>query len=352
VKWYGVLGNHDYHGNIDAQVDRSSTSGETMWYMADNYYYIDYKVYGGAILTIVYIDTCLLDPYVKDTENILTDPNWVDDRMKHLEWIEQTLLDASTRSNWVLVAGHYPIYSIGEHGDDQFLIDDLLPLLLKYKVHAYLAGHDHSHQHIYKDGLHHIISGLPSPVPCPPSLSPSPFPASGNTAGRGPFGKDGYQYLGLSEGSPYVKNWFLDCGFGVVSVHATQLNFTFIDNHGKVHYRTTLENVKNKDLISGVVLKGLGISPQAAGLVIFVPTLILVVGIIGFLSKDFWSTVSSDIHDQETLHRSGSMPSSFPSSRRHDIESATGRKGDMDDSAKWSDIDVSTDRLAPSRHGG
>lgn len=131
-----------------------------MWYMADNYYYVDYEVYGGAILTIVYIDTCLLDPYAKDTENILSDSDWVEDRMKHLEWIEQTLIDASARSNWVLVAGHYPIYSIGEHGDDQFLIDDLLPLLLEYKVHAYLAGHDHSHQHIYKDGLHHIISGL------------------------------------------------------------------------------------------------------------------------------------------------------------------------------------------------
>lgn len=147
-----------------------------MWYMADNYYYVDYEVYGGAILTIVYIDTCLLDPYAKDTENILSDSDWVEDRMKHLEWIEQTLIDASARSNWVLVAGHYPIYSIGEHGDDQFLIDDLLPLLLEYKVHAYLAGHDHSHQHIYKDGLHHIISGLrhtpPSPLTFPKEILP------------------------------------------------------------------------------------------------------------------------------------------------------------------------------------
>lgn len=147
-----------------------------------------------------------------------------------------------------------------------------------------------------------------------------------------------------------MKNWFLDCGFGVVSVHATQLNFTFIDNRGKIHYQTTLENVKNKELISGVVLKGLGISPRVAGLIIFIPTLALAVGIIVFLSKDFWSTVSSDIYDQETLHRSG--PPSIPSSRKHDIESKGGGKGkSMDESGRWGDLDVSTDRLAPSRHG-
>lgn len=123
------------------------------------------------------------------------------------------------------------------------------------------------------------------------------------------------------------------------------MNFTFIDNHGNIHYQTTLENVINPELITGVVLKGLGISPRVAGLVIFIPTLALAISIIAFLSKDFWR--KSDIQDQERIERpvSSKDSSRYKVSSSHDVESS------MDTSGKWSNIDVSTDRLAPSRHG-
>jgi hypothetical protein len=184
-----------------------------------------------------------------------------------------------------------------------------------------------------------------------------PWSLSGNTAGRGPFGYQGYQYLGLSAGSAYVKNWFLECGFGVVSVHDKQLNFTFIDNHGTIRYQTTLENVYNSELISGVVLKGLGIPPRVAGLVIFVPTVALAVFLIAYLSQDYWISKKSDLHDQEKIERGPSGRASpgqaGPSSgarswgqQRADLESP------LDESSgQWSNLDVSTDRLAPSVHG-
>lgn len=126
-----------------------------------------------------------------------------------------------------------------------------------------------------------------------------------------------------------------------MSVTERQLNFTFIDNHGNIHYQTTLENVMNPELISGVVLKGLGISPRVAGLVIFVPTVAIAVAIIAFLSVDYWR--KSDIRDQERIERPA--PSREKVSALRDVESA------MDNSARWSNLDVSTDRLAPSRHG-
>ena len=169
VPWYGILGNHDYHGNVGAQIDRTVVSGETMWYMPSTYYSMDYEVPGGGLMTILYLDTCLLDPYAKDTEDILSNPHWMDERQDHLDWIDSTLEAATQKANWVMVAGHYPIYSVGEHGDDSYLVQDLLPLLLKHKVHVYIAGHDHSHQHILKDGLHHIISGE-QPASCTLSI--------------------------------------------------------------------------------------------------------------------------------------------------------------------------------------
>jgi hypothetical protein len=43
----------------------------------------------------------------------------------------------------LLVAGHYPVYSMGEHGDTDELKNYLVPLLEKYHVNAYFNGHDH-----------------------------------------------------------------------------------------------------------------------------------------------------------------------------------------------------------------
>ena len=52
------------------------------------------------------------------------------------------------KPTWLIVVGHYPIYSSGEHGDISELKEYLLPLLLKYNVHAYFCGHDHISEHL------------------------------------------------------------------------------------------------------------------------------------------------------------------------------------------------------------
>jgi 3',5'-cyclic AMP phosphodiesterase CpdA len=58
--------------------------------------------------------------------------------------IEAMLVEAIRHNpTWLLVAGHYPVFSTGQHGDTSELKSYLLPLLTKYKVHAYFCGHDH-----------------------------------------------------------------------------------------------------------------------------------------------------------------------------------------------------------------
>jgi hypothetical protein len=64
--------------------------------------------------------------------------------------------------SWLLVVGHYPIYSAGSNGDTAELSTTLLPLLLKYKVHAYLCGHDHISEHLHKDGIEYFVAGAGS----------------------------------------------------------------------------------------------------------------------------------------------------------------------------------------------
>ena len=49
-----------------------------------------------------------------------------------LEWLERTL--AASTAQYLVVAGHYPIYSICEHGPTPDLVERVKPLLEQYKV--------------------------------------------------------------------------------------------------------------------------------------------------------------------------------------------------------------------------
>jgi tartrate-resistant acid phosphatase type 5 len=82
----------------------------------------------------------------------------------YLAAIERNLKEMSeSQAAYLLVAGHFPIWSVAEHGPTQCLIDKLRPLLHQYGVSAYLCGHDHNMQHIvdeYMDQrVDHVLSG-------------------------------------------------------------------------------------------------------------------------------------------------------------------------------------------------
>merc|ERR1712060_715837 len=54
----------------------------------------------------------------------------------------------SSTADYLVVAGHYPVWSICEHGPTKVLVERLKPLLEHAHVSVYLAGHDHCAQHI------------------------------------------------------------------------------------------------------------------------------------------------------------------------------------------------------------
>ena len=67
-------------------------------------------------------------------------------------------LDRS-RATWKVVYGHHPIYSAGDHEDNEEKIAQLLPVL-KDRADIYLAGHDHDMQHLEPEGrLHFFVAG-------------------------------------------------------------------------------------------------------------------------------------------------------------------------------------------------
>lgn len=52
------------------------------------------------------------------------------------KWIETTL--SQSRAKWLIVAGHYPVWSAGQHGPTEDLVKRLKPMFEKYNVTLYV----------------------------------------------------------------------------------------------------------------------------------------------------------------------------------------------------------------------
>eukprot|EP00607_Mallomonas_marina_P004187 CAMPEP_0182428158 /NCGR_PEP_ID=MMETSP1167-20130531/21065_1 /TAXON_ID=2988 /ORGANISM="Mallomonas Sp, Strain CCMP3275" /LENGTH=373 /DNA_ID=CAMNT_0024610861 /DNA_START=395 /DNA_END=1516 /DNA_ORIENTATION=- len=264
IPWYPVLGNHDYHGSPDSQVQRTLVD-EGIWTMPSRYYAFNFTLNDGGNICFLFIDTCLLNPEQGDTESMLEDYSWKQRKSDHLQWIDDVLSEQNKTSTWMVVAGHYPIYSMGEHGDDAYLIKDLLPILLKHKVHAYFAGHDHLHEHIEMHDMHFFVTG--------------------GSGGRGPLGPHGYQNLYETAAMNNVKHWFQTCGFAFAEVDSSAFNVTYVDNLGRVRYTASMTNPRNVHSISmfGNGLPGLGVPNSVVSTLMVVGGVIIAALIIAYL---------------------------------------------------------------------
>ncbi|EDO33903.1 predicted protein, partial [Nematostella vectensis] len=147
--WHMIAGNHDYLGNVLAQIAYTKVSRR--WNFP-NYYYTKVERIPGTCVTVqvVMIDTTLLC-YKRTSE-----------RIAHYKWLEETLKNSS--ADYLVVAGHHPVYSAGVHGSTYCLQQKLRPLLWAYDVTAYLSGHDHNLQHIKEKNydVHYFVSGSAS----------------------------------------------------------------------------------------------------------------------------------------------------------------------------------------------
>jgi tartrate-resistant acid phosphatase type 5 len=160
-RWYAILGNHDYRGNPQAQVDYSRHSRR--WTMPGRYYVLDGNVLGAPYADFFMIDTVpLIASYRK--EPAATAKHHVHDQSAEAQyaWLDKAL--GASKAPWKIVFGHHPIFSGGEHGDSDDLIRDLLPVLKRHNIRVYVCGHDHDMQHIEREGIHFIATGCGSTV--------------------------------------------------------------------------------------------------------------------------------------------------------------------------------------------
>ena len=135
--FFALLGNHDWLGNPRAEIAYARTPG-TRWQMDNFYYkrslYADAKQKRGAapLVDFFFIDT---DLWNLGKEKLAKSQR---------AWLETSL--KNSRARWKIVAAHHPLFTDGMHaidGDLPNLRAQLLSLLSRYHVDAYLCGHDH-----------------------------------------------------------------------------------------------------------------------------------------------------------------------------------------------------------------
>lgn len=156
VDWYPVLGNHDYKGSTQAEIDYSNISRR--WRMTSHYYTFARKINDSISARFIFLDTPpLVDEYYKKSGY----PDVVkQDSAKQLKWLKDVLANSSEQ--WKLVFGHHPIFSAShKHGNTPEMIRRVKPLLEQYNAQIYFCGHDHDMQHLkVKTGkVDYIVTG-------------------------------------------------------------------------------------------------------------------------------------------------------------------------------------------------
>jgi predicted MPP superfamily phosphohydrolase len=219
--WYPVFGNHDYHSDVDAQIRYSKISRR--WSMPARYYSKEIslnkaknnedeavkkepkekKPQAKAKALLIFIDT---DPFLHEAQ-----AQYVE---KQMQWLDETLTNASEDVKWKIVIGHHPCYSVGpriENYDTLTMRKSLTKTFEEHKVDVYLSGHEHSLQHLKPEGFtHQFISGA------------------------------GSELTKVTTGIPYSRFQASEHGFMYFAVDEKRLNVRAINYQGEVLYQTEL----------------------------------------------------------------------------------------------------------------
>lgn len=159
VPWWAVLGNHDYVGNCDAQIDYSQSPkarSSQRWNMPARYFARTEAIDAKTSVDCFYLDTTPMANLEGDEANSYDNAK-SQDVPKQLAWFKDAL--EASKAPWKIVVGHHPIYSGGVHGDTPYLVNHVLPLLEKHGVQVFFNGHDHDLQHLQAGKVNLFCTG-------------------------------------------------------------------------------------------------------------------------------------------------------------------------------------------------
>jgi len=160
--WYLVLGNHDYRGNPQAEIDYTYRSQR--WNMPASYYA---KVFeeDGMKACFLFVDSSPYEAEYYEEGNKYREKMLQQDTVRQNQFVD-SVLTASRDMDWRIVIGHHPAYSGGKRkGKTSSIAKHYDPIFQKFNVQAYFAGHEHDLQVIKpKWDTYYFVSGAGSEI--------------------------------------------------------------------------------------------------------------------------------------------------------------------------------------------
>ncbi|GMI75404.1 purple acid phosphatase 3 [Hibiscus trionum] len=191
-QWYSVLGNHDYRGDVLAQLNPILRRIDSRWLCLRSFQV------NTEIAEFFFINTTpFVDQYFRNPKHHKFDWRGVLPRKRYLSRILKDLRGA--------LRNH-----IGHHGPTKELITHLLPILEANRVDMYINGHDHCLEH---------FSSITSPLQFFTS-------GGGSKAWKGDF-----DYL---DGGDEIQFYYDGQGFMSVGLTPTNARIAFHDVLGRV----------------------------------------------------------------------------------------------------------------------
>ena len=231
-RWYATLGNHDYGGRVEAQIERSFR--DPRWRMPYYWHELRLDAYGRPDIHLFFINTVVWRGKEKFPFNWLGSSVRKNQQRQQREWLEERL-KASTASVKI-VFGHHPIYSVRTQGS-YYGMPDLDALLFDHGVTAYVNGHDHNLYHISAPDwrgkaagkMHYICSGAGSEMrPVYPACVPHGLVSQSGCVTRDQLGgKEPFWHAFFTQSERSEVN--LKGGFAVFEVADSDLRIRFIE---------------------------------------------------------------------------------------------------------------------------
>jgi tartrate-resistant acid phosphatase type 5 len=154
VPMYVALGNHDYYGNVTAQLAYARVND--LWVLPSRYYVSEFPLDNGKTLRVIVLDTT---PLTKYYNRIVREEYYTQNAEEQLLWLEEMLEQSSANAVNIVVA-HHPCVTPVDHIQEQ--PGPLQELFDKYRVPLVISGHVHNLQHSWYDDkrpTHYAITG-------------------------------------------------------------------------------------------------------------------------------------------------------------------------------------------------
>ncbi|ERN11017.1 purple acid phosphatase 4 [Amborella trichopoda] len=207
--WYTVLGNHDYRGDVLAQLSPVLRKLNSRWLCMRSFIVETETADFFFVDTNPFVDEYWAIPneHSYDWRGVIPRHRYIETLLKH---VDVALRESSAK--WKIVVGHHPIRSVGHHGNTVELDQLLLPILEANHVDLYVNGHDHCLEH---------ISGITSPIQ---------FLTSGG-------GSKAWRGIDDSANKDGLRFYYDGQGFMSLSLTPDRCEFVFYDLNGQVLHK-------------------------------------------------------------------------------------------------------------------